>query len=188
MNNKNRVLLFKDDRYARIIGNVYLYVTEDNSSISESNTNSVNLFTMELNSDEEAFDLITFLSKRLYSIKTIKTLNNVTNVLFTKKIDTLSELSDIIMENDYVDLPDIVNNDNILLVKNNIASIEKDGDEYMVTSKSLNTIFKPKIIINEQYYKKGCIRHNILFIKQLPKGLTLLQDTNSARSFVNNLE
>ena len=187
MNNKNRVLLFKDDRYARKIGNVYIYITEDNSSISESNTNSINLFTMELDTDQEAFDLITFFSKRLFSIKTVKTLNNVTNILFTKNLTTLSELADVLMEDDFVNLPEIYNDDNILLVKNSSANIEKDENEYVLTSKNLNTIINPKLIINEQYYKKGCIINNILFIKQLPKGLTLLQDTNPTRSFANNL-
>ena len=188
MNNKNRVLLFRDDRYARKIGNVYIYVTENNSSISESNTNTIKLFTMELDNDDEAFDLITFYSKRLYTLGSVKTLNNVTDILFNKNLTTLSELTDIIMEKRFTTFPDVFDNEYVLLIKNNAAEIEKDEDEYIISTKNINAILKPELIINEQYYEKGCIKHNILFVKQLPKGLTLLKDTNPERSFVNNLE
>jgi len=188
MNNKNRILLFRDERYKTLKTKLYIYIVENNESISTGNINSVYLFYFQLSNDKEALNFIDFYLKTKKYIKQIVGLNNITDITFNKELPSISKLTDYIVENKYNTLEDLTDTEIFTLVKNNSASIKKIGDSVVIKTKDKLITTNYELIIRESFIDNKCLKNNTLIIKKLPNHLTLLKDTNPERNDIQDVE
>jgi len=180
----NRIIVFRDDRYAVKNNKVYLILKEDNVGLNINGTNKIYLFIRTFKNDEEALDNLSFYEVVTNSIVQVSGIENAIQILFDKNIQTLSKLADILAVNDFNTLDNFKITNNYIFTKNNSCKIIKNDNEYTIIKNRYKDTLKPMFIVNESYMSRKCITNKTLFVKNLPNKLKLVVDTNPNRNIV----
>jgi len=178
----DRIMVFRDDRYAVKNNKVYLILKEDNSELNINGTNKVYLFIRTFKDDEEVLNNLSLYGVVTDSIVQVPSIEGAIQILFDKDIRTLSKLADVLAVNDFDTLDNFKITNNYIFTKNNSCKIIKNTNSYTIIKNEYEDTLKPIFIVNESRISGKCITNKTLFVKNLPNGLKLITDTNPNRN------